>query len=112
MLDFSGSESVLGKPVGGDLREGKVTLPIIRLLQHADEHVANMIHTVVRNRSVTPERWREICRLLHETRSVEYAMNKAQEQAELAKKQLHLFPPSHARDALIALPDYILARDR
>ena len=63
-------------------------------------------------RSVTPERWREICRLLHETRSVEYAMDKAQEQAALAKKQLYLFPPSDARDALMALPDYILARDR
>ena len=63
---------------------------------------ADMIHGVVRERSVTPERWREICRLLHETRSVEYAMDRAQEQAALAKKQLYLFPPSAARDALMA----------
>jgi geranylgeranyl pyrophosphate synthase len=39
-------------------------------------------------------------------------MDRAQEQAALAKKQLYLFPPSDARDALMALPDYILARDR
>ena len=89
-----------------------MTLPIIRLLQRADAETADMIHTVVRERSVTPERWREICRLLHETRSVEYAMNRAREQAALAKKQLYLFPPSDARDALMAFPDYILARDR
>jgi octaprenyl-diphosphate synthase len=112
LLDFSGDESALGKPVGGDLREGKVTLPVIRLLQDADTHITDMIHTVVRDRSVTPERWRDICRLLHDTRSVEYAMDKAHEQAALAKKQLYLFPPSNARDALMALPDYILARDR
>jgi octaprenyl-diphosphate synthase len=112
LLDFSGDETALGKPVGGDLREGKVTLPVIRLLQRGDAATAEMIHDVVRERSVTPERWREICRLLHETRSVEYAMDRAQEQAALAKKQLYLFPPSDARDALMALPDYILARDR
>ena len=112
LLDFSGDETALGKPVGGDLREGKVTLPIIRLLQRGDAATTHMIHDVVRERSVTPERWRDICRLLHETRSVEYAMDRAQEQAAVAKKQLYLFPPSDARDALMALPDYILARDR
>jgi octaprenyl-diphosphate synthase len=112
LLDFTGEEVALGKPVGGDLREGKVTLPVIRLLQRADAQTAEMIHGVVQERSVTPDRWREICRLLHESRSVEYAMTRAQEQAALAKKQLYLFPKSDARDALMALPDYILARDR
>jgi octaprenyl-diphosphate synthase len=112
LLDFSGDELALGKPVGGDLREGKVTLPIIRLLQRADAETAGLVAGVVRDHSVTPERWRELCRLLHETHSVEYAMDKAQEQAAIAKKQLYVFPPSGERDALMALPDYILARDR
>ena len=112
LLDFSGDETALGKPVGGDLREGKLTLPVIRLLQRADRHTTDMVHTVVRDRSVTPERWREICRLLHDSGSVEYAMEKAQEHAAVAKQQLYLFPSSAARDALMALPDYILARDR
>jgi geranylgeranyl pyrophosphate synthase len=42
---------------------------------------------------------------------VEYAMTKAQAFAANAKKQLYAFPPSHERDALMSLPDYILARD-
>ena len=112
LLDFSGDQSALGKPVGGDLREGKVTLPIIRLLQHADADTREIITGVVRDGLVTPDAWRELCRLLHETRSVEYAMDKAQEFAVTAKKQLYAFPPSPERDALMALPDYILARDR
>jgi octaprenyl-diphosphate synthase len=112
LLDFSGDQLALGKPVGGDLREGKVTLPIIRLLQRADAETIEMVTGVVRDGACTTERWDEICRLIHETRSVEYAMFKAQEFAAHAKKQLYLFPPSHERDALMALPDYILARDR
>ena len=112
LLDFSGNQSILGKPVGGDLREGKVTLPVIRLLQHADSAVAEMIARMVRDRAVTPERWREICALLHESRAVDYAMIRAQEYAAVAKKQLYAFPSSQERDALMALPEYILARDR
>jgi octaprenyl-diphosphate synthase len=112
LLDFSGDQTALGKPVGGDLREGKVTLPIIRLLQRGDADTTEMIAGVVRDGTVTPDRWRELCRLLRDTRSVEYAMDKAQEFAAAAKKQLYVFPSSPERDALMALPDYILARDR
>ena len=112
LLDFSGDQTALGKPVGGDLREGKVTLPIIRLLQHAGAGTSEMISSVVRDGIVTPEGWRDLCRVLHDTRSVEYAMDKAQEFTTAAKKQLYVFPPSPERDALMALPDYILARDR
>ena len=112
LLDFSGDQSALGKPVGGDLREGKVTLSVIRLLQRADADTVSLVTDMVRDNDVTPERWREICRLLHETRSIDYAMGRAQEQAALAKAQLYVFPASDERDALMALPDYILARDR
>jgi octaprenyl-diphosphate synthase len=112
LLDFSGDQAALGKPVGGDLREGKVTLPIIRLLQRADADTTEMVASVVRDGACSPEKWQDICRLIDETRSVEYAMFKAQEFAANAKKQLYVFAPSHERDALMALPDYILARDR
>src|SRR5436853_1137381 len=71
LLDFSGDQAALGKPVGGDLREGKVTLPVIRLLQRADSETSNLVTSVVRDRDVTPETWQNICRLLHESRSIE-----------------------------------------
>ena len=112
LLDFSGDQVALGKPVGGDLREGKVTLPIIRLLQRGDEEMNTLITRVVTEGTVTPEEWQHICRVLHDTRSIEYAMFKAQEFAAHAKKQLYVFAPSQERDALMGLPDYILARDR
>ncbi len=57
-------ESALGKPIGGDLREGKVTLPIILLLQRAGPEAAELVHSVIADGQVTPERWRAIKDLL------------------------------------------------
>jgi len=64
------------------------------------------------NRTVGPGQWEELQRLLKAHRSVDYAYRRASEFAERAKKPLTTFPPSSERDALLALPDYILSRDR
>ena len=112
LLDFQGKQSAVGKPVASDLREGKITLPIIHLLRHADGTAHALIGDVVRERSVTPERWQELSRLLEEFHAIDYAFLKAEEYAAAAKKPLYAFPASPERDALMALPDYLLSRDR
>lgn len=112
LLDYKADAAALGKPIGGDLREGKVTLPIIFLLARGGEEADRLIRTVVNERAVTPEQWREILRLLDEHRATELAYARAVEYAERAKASLEIFPPSRERDALLALPDYVLARDR
>jgi octaprenyl-diphosphate synthase len=112
LLDFTGEEVVLGKPVGGDLREGKVTLPVIHLLSRGDAPAASLIRKVVTERNVTIEDWREIRARLAQSRSTEYARNAAYDYIERAKKALYAFPPSDARDALMYLPDYVISRDR
>ena len=55
LLDYTADESALGKPVGSDLREGKVTLPVIYLLQRGDAEARDLIERVVRERAVTTE---------------------------------------------------------
>ncbi len=112
LLDYTADVSALGKPVGGDLREGKVTLPIIFLLQRGGAEADRLIRTVVQERAVTQEQWREILRLLAEHRASEMAFERAVEYAGRAKACLDAFPPSRERDALAALPDYVLSRDR
>jgi len=112
LLDFTADEETLGKPIGGDLREGKVTLPIIYLLQRAGDPADALIRRVVAERAVTPEDWRDIRGLLVEHRAVDAAYETATAFAALAKQQLAVFPPSPERDALLALPDFVLARDR
>jgi octaprenyl-diphosphate synthase len=113
LLDFTGDAQAVGKPIGSDLREGKVTLPLIHLQQHASSGPApQIIRDVIASRTVDPEQWRELLRELKEHASIDYACRKAEEFAERAKKPLYAFPPSSERDALLALPDYVLSRDR
>jgi len=113
LLDFTGDAQAVGKPVGGDLREGKVTLPLIHMLQQSpDGHAAGIVREVIRSRTVAPDQWSELLRQLKEHASIDYAQRRAIEFAERAKKPLYAFPPSSERDALLALPDYVLSRDR
>jgi octaprenyl-diphosphate synthase len=112
LLDYTADQVALGKPIGGDLREGKVTLPIIFLLKRGGEDADRLIRTVVQERAVSPEQWSDILALLREHRATTLAYERAVEYANRAKSCLAAFPPSRERDALIALPDYVLARDR
>jgi octaprenyl-diphosphate synthase len=112
LLDFTGEQEVLGKPVGGDLREGKMTLPVVHLYASGDERARALLQRVVKARAVSTDEWREIRSLLAQTRSLDYAQRTAVGFVERAKKALNAFPVSEARDALQYLPDYVISRDR
>ena len=112
LLDFMGEEGVLGKPVGGDLREGKMTLPVIHLLRGGDGRADELIRKIVRDRDATLDESRELQSLLREARSLDYAHRAAAGFVERAKRALDVFPSVPERDALSFLPDYVLARDR
>src|SRR6266550_2418932 len=112
LLDFTGEEDALGKPVGGDLREGKMTLPVIHLLASGDAPAEVLIRKIVRERTASVEEWRELRALLAQHRSIDYARRIAADFVERAKTALYVFPASAERDALMFLPDYVLSRDR
>ena len=112
LLDFTGEEDALGKPVGGDLREGKMTLPVIHLLASGDARAEVLIRKIVEERTPSIDAWRELRALLAQHRSIDYARRAAADFVERAKKALQIFPASAERDALMFLPDYVLSRDR
>ena len=113
LLDFTGDAGAVGKPIGSDLREGKVTLPLIHLQQHSSGGAGRQIvRDIISSRSVTEEQWHDLLRCLKEHASIDYAYRRAVDFAERSKKPLYAFPPGSERDALLALPDYVLSRDR
>jgi len=112
LLDFAGDAKALGKPVGADLREGKMTLPLIHLLSQGHARGDAIVREIISSRDASEEQWNELIGILREHRSIDYAERRAVEFAERAKKPLYQFPASAERDALLALPDYVLQRDR
>src|SRR5512132_4318871 len=85
LLDFTGEEDALGKPVGGDLREGKMTLPVIHLLASGDARAEILIRKIVQERSATIDEWRDLRNLLGQHRSMDYAHRVASDFVEKAK---------------------------
>src|SRR6266581_3379636 len=67
LLDFTGDAEAVGKPIGSDLREGKVTLPLIHLLGHAkDSRPGKIVRDVITAHTVTPEIWQELLAYLRQ----------------------------------------------
>jgi octaprenyl-diphosphate synthase len=110
LLDYTGAKDVVGKPVAGDLREGKVTLPLIHL-QSENAEARDLVAAVISSRDVTAAQWQRLLALMAEHQSVDYARARAREFADRAKAALDAFPAGPERDALLTLPDFVLGRD-
>jgi octaprenyl-diphosphate synthase len=111
VLDFTSSEKILGKPIGNDLREGKVTLPLIYLLQRCTNGEAQKVRSVLEEGGFNPLRFSEILDLIDRHNTLRAARAKAQEFALKAKRCLETFPDSPYKEALRSLPDFMLDRE-
>lgn len=99
-LDLLGDEATLGKPVGGDLREGKATHTVLTLLL---EHGSEEARAILARRAARDGDVRRMAALAEESGADAATRRAIEEQAGAAVTALETFPPSHARDALTAL---------
>ena len=111
VLDFTAQESVLGKPVGNDLREGKVTLPLIYALDGASEPDRKMVETVLRDRSYERVPFPRILEFIERRGGIARARQRAQSFTEKARVIINGFPESPCQRALYAATDLITERD-
>jgi octaprenyl-diphosphate synthase len=110
-LDFTGKEQRLGKPVGSDLREGKVTLPVIITLQHASPDESAIIDRFVRGDDRSPEAFQDIVALIQRYNGIEYALREAERFVEQAELELQGYADGPAYDLLMELADFIVKRE-
>jgi octaprenyl-diphosphate synthase len=111
LLDFVSTEDKLGKPVANDLREGKLTLPLIYLMEAANDGQRQMVETVIRERGFESVAREELVGLLKETGALERARQAAVGYASEAIETLTIFPPSQYRQALVSVPRFIVERE-
>ena len=111
VLDFTSSEKMLGKPVGNDLREGKVTLPLIHALEQATAEERKLIESVLADGNYEQTPFLKILHVIRRYRGIEMAMERAQVFTDKARSLLQEFPESRYQRALLAVTDLVTGRD-
>jgi octaprenyl-diphosphate synthase len=111
VLDFTAREKTLGKPVGGDLREGKVTLPLVYALERATPAERELVATILRDRNYDAVPFKRILALLEEHRGIERVRERAQAFTEKARAIIAGFPESAYQRALLAVTELVTERD-
>jgi octaprenyl-diphosphate synthase len=111
MLDFTAREQTLGKPVGGDLREGKITLPLIYALERATTEERRLVETILRERSYERVPFPQIRALIEKYNGFGRIQERAQAFTDKARQLMGEFPESPYQRALYAVTDLVTDRD-
>ncbi|TAL79422.1 MAG: octaprenyl diphosphate synthase [Burkholderiaceae bacterium] len=109
VLDYSGDAETLGKNVGDDLREGKPTLPLIRVLEVGTLAQKQLIQDAIKTGKAD---FRAVAHAIRDTDALEYTRKAAAAEAEKAKEALFAFPISAQRESLLKFCSFAVERDR
>ncbi|WP_343668608.1 polyprenyl synthetase family protein [Chitinophaga sp.] len=109
LFDY-GSEKI-GKPTGIDIREKKMTLPLIYTLEHASPDVRRKIINIVKNHNTDKNRVEEVITLVKASGGIEYTQQKMFEYRDEAMAILHSFPDSNIRQGLESMVRYTTDRN-
>ena len=109
VLDYEGSSSIIGKPIGGDIREKKITLPLIYALNQVSKSQSDEIRKMIRN-GAKKDRIKEVMEFVKSNKGIDYALEQAYQYSLKAKDSLKSFPDSQSKLALEALVDFVIDR--
>lgn len=110
LFDYTLQSSELGKEVGADLREGKLTLPVIYALKQAQPADRDRMISIIQNEDFAVEDFNTLVNLLDKYGGIDYTQNAAAGYIKTAKAALTGFDPSPTRETMLDIADYALAR--
>ena len=111
LLDFTSREKVLGKPVGNDLREGKVTLPLVYALEQASGEERRRVETILHERNYERVPFPQILEMVERYGGIARVKERAQAFTEKARALISEFPDSPYQRALYSVTELITERD-
>lgn len=109
VLDYSGDAEALGKDVGDDLREGKPTMPLIRVMEIGTPHQKQLIQDAIRTGEAD---FVAVAQAIQDTDALAFTRQAAQAEAQIARDALACFPASASRDSLLEFCTFAVERDR
>ena len=111
ILDYMADEGELGKRLGKDLREGKITLPLIYLLKTAADSEKDEVRSIIKN-GFKQRGLSKILKFFRKYNSIGLSLTKARDLVAAAKADLSPFPDSYAKEGLFTIADYTLLRTK
>lgn len=111
IFDYVSTGAAIGKPVGNDLKERKLTLPLIHSMANAPRKESKAILKLIRNGKESDERSRTVREFVTQYGGIVYAENTAVEYCERARAAIAGFPESPAKRSLLQFVEFALTRN-
>ena len=109
-LDYVSTDKDLGKAVGNDLREGKMTMPLIHSYKEANDAEKLLLKEVFGSGELAGEKFNEVLAIINRYGGIDYTNSKARGYIDDAKGHIDIFEPVMEKMALIALADFVMDR--
>lgn len=110
LLDYSSTEEVLGKPVGKDLKEGKITLPHIYILSEIEADERARFENPFKERSALEKDYKDFIDIVRGRGILDRVLSEARRYIENARACLNIFPDSPAKNSLVHISEYVVER--
>lgn len=109
-LDYTSKEEEFGKKIGIDLRDGKITLPLILALGRCHREEREIIREAVDADPLTKEHFLRVVQIINRYQGIHDTTERAMKYVESAKRRLDIFPDSPEKAGLFALADFVIQR--
>ena len=109
ILDYEGTTNLIGKPVGADIKEKKITLPLIYSLNNVSKSEAVRIRKILKNGN-DKIKVKEVMQFVQDNSGIDYALKVAQKYSDEAKNSLNIFPDSETKSSMRELVDFVTER--
>jgi len=110
VFDYTSTVEKAGKPIGSDLREGKITLPLIYTLTYLEKGERDRLEHLFKNGNAYEKDYLRLIELVQDNGAINRCLKDAQDYVNLAETHLSLFPDSPTKESLLKLNQFIVNR--